>query len=167
MKKNIIYITALLGMTVMFSSCMESDDFDGLTDARSEIAIEFPGRQYDQMVGLGFITTGFNSSPDITYTMELSGGGDVGISRIVNIEGRAAHVDVSTCTSFEPIEENIAVGGDRSFSYTRSYDFLRTSDALCTDDLNIPDVYYELIFTIELTNGEELVSMWVRGIFKE
>ncbi len=174
MKKSIIYIIALLGMAAMFPSCLESDDFDGLTDSRPEVAIEFPGRQYDQEVGLGFIATGFDNSPSITYTLQLEGGGDVGISSIVSVEGRAAiadegdrDLDVTICPSFEQIEEDINVGGARSFEYTRTYDFLSTSAALCSQDLRIPDVYYELIFTIELTNGEQLVSMWVRGIFKE
>jgi hypothetical protein len=55
----------------------------------------------------------------------------------------------------------------RSFDYSRSLDFFLNSDALCADVLDKPDTYYELIFTVQLSSGEQIVSMPVRGIFKE
>ncbi|MEL7002081.1 MAG: hypothetical protein AAFN93_05005 [Bacteroidota bacterium] len=167
MKKNFIYTLFLVGISVAFSSCLESDDFDGLTDSRPAIALEFPGREFDQQVGLGFIATGFANDPDMTYTLQLSGGGDVTISRIISVEGRAASIAQGTCPAFSLIEENVAVGGADTFDYTRAYSFFRDSDALCAAVLDVPDVWYELIFTVELSNGEEIVSQRVRGLFKE
>lgn len=167
MKKNFIYTIILAGLGMVFTSCLESDDFDGLTDSRPAIALEFPGREFDQQVGLGFITTGFGSNPNITYTLQLAGGGSVGIERIISVEGRAASIAQGTCPAFTIIEENVSVGGADTFDYTRSYEFFRDSDALCAAALDVPDVWYELIFTVELSNGEEIVSQRVRGLFKE
>ena len=166
MKKTFRLKILSFALLATLSGCLESDDFDGLTDSRPPIAIEFPDREFDQEVGLGYIATGFSSNPNITYKLQLTGG-DTDIRRIVSVEGRAANVELGTCPSFSLIEEDISVNGANPFDYTRDYSFFRGSSALCSPNLDVPDVYYELIFTIELSNGEQIVSQRVRGIFKE
>lgn len=154
-------------LLIFGTSCFESDDFDGLIDSRPEISIVFPDRQFDQEVGLGYVATGYNSNPSITYKIQLEGAGGVGIERIVAVEARAANVNIGTCPSFSVIEEDIDASDTGTFEYTRSLDFFTGSDALCDGSLDVPDTYYELIFTLRLTDGQEMVSMQVRGLFKE
>ncbi len=162
--KNILYIT-LLAFIVTTTGCLESDDFDGLTDNKPAIALTFPDREYDQNVGLGYIATGYAGNPTITYTLELDGGSE-DIQSILMVEGRAADVNLGAC-GYAVVEDTEIQVNARSFDYSRSLDFFLGSDALCADVLDKPDTYFELIFTVQLSNGEQIVSMPVRGIFKE
>ncbi|MEJ2004612.1 MAG: hypothetical protein P8X57_06540 [Cyclobacteriaceae bacterium] len=164
--KKAIYILLTFMMSFSFTSCLESDEFDGLTDNKPEIAIMFPGRTYDQQVGLGFIAEGYGANPDITYTMMVDGG-NATIDRILKVEGRAGDVNLGVCSSFATVENDAITVNAETFDYTRSLDFFRESPALCDESLDKPDTYYELIFTIQLTNGDQIVTMPVRGIFKQ
>ncbi len=163
--KKITYLIVIALMSFGMTSCLESDEFDGLTDNKPVIAVTFPGRTYDQQVGLGFVATGYSANPTITYTMELEGG-NVDIESILKIEGRAGDVNLGVC-GYATIEDDEITVNDRSFDYTRSLEFFLDSPALCAGVLDKPDTYFELIFTIQLSNGEQVVSMPVRGIFKQ
>ena len=163
--KKISYLIAVLALSAGMSSCLESDEFDGLTDSKPEISVTFPGRTYDQQVGLGFVATGYASNPSITYTMTLEGG-NADIESILKVEGRAADVTLGNCP-YGTIEDVDIPVNSRSFDYTRSLEFLLNSNALCSGTLDKPDTYFELIFTIQLTNGDQIVTMPVRGIFKQ
>ncbi|MCA6073672.1 hypothetical protein [Fulvivirga sedimenti] len=163
--KKITYLIAIMLMSVSVTSCLESDEFDGLTDNKPAIAVKFPGRTYDQQVGLGFVTTGYAGNPTITYTMELDGG-NTDIESILKVEGRAGDVNLGVCGYATIEDDDIAVNA-RSFDYTRSLEFFLTSPALCAGVLDKPNTYFELIFTIQLTNGDQIVTMPVRGIFKQ
>jgi len=163
MKKAIIILFAA---TMSLTSCLESDEFDGLTDNKPEVAVTFPGRTYDQLVGLGFIAEGYDANPDITYTMMVEGG-NADIESILKVEGRAGNVNVGNCTAYATIEDDAIAVNNSTFDYTRSLQFFTESGALCNVVLDTPDTYYELIFTIQLTNGDQIVTMPVRGIFKQ
>ncbi len=163
--KYLSYIIMLAAMVVGTTGCLESDDFDGLTDTKPAIALTFPDREYDQNMGLGYITTGYATNPDITYTLALEGGNE-SIAAILMVEGRAVDVNLGACGYGIVEDETIPVNAT-TFDYTRSLEFFLSSGALCADVLDKPDTYFELIFTIQLTNGDEIVSMPVRGIFKE
>ena len=164
MRKNIIilFITVL---PVIMPACLETDEFDGLTDNKPEISVMFPGRTYDQQVGLGFIAEGYDNDPSITYTMMLEGG-NAEIESILKVEGRSGDVNLGVC-DYATIEEDVIDVNSTTFDYTRSLQFFKDSGALCSSVLDKPDTYYELIFTIQLTNGDQIVTMPVRGIFKQ
>jgi hypothetical protein len=148
-----------------FSSCLENDDFDGLTDTRPQVGITFPGRQYVQEGGLVFLTTGFANNPDVSVSMELQGGEGRTIASIKQVEVRAVRIGGSTCT-YRVFDTNVAVGNARSFTYTKPLSVLQESPVTCNASVRQPNVYYEFIFTVVLDNGQELVSMPVRSLIK-
>lgn len=151
-------------MTV-FSGCLESDDFDGLTDSRPEVAITFPGRTYDQQVGLGFITTGYDPTTAITYTMEVEGG-NLEIESILLVEGRAGDVNVGACSNYAVVEDQEIMVNSQSFDYSRTLEIFQNSEAICNPVLDKPDTYFELVFTLLMSNGDQIITMPVRGLFK-
>lgn len=163
--KYLSYITLLAFLVVGTTGCLESDDFDGLTDTKPAVAVTFPDREFDQNMGLGYVATGYAGNPNITYTLTLEGGSE-DIASILMVEGRAADVNLGAC-GYAVIEDDEIAVNSNSFDYTRSLQFFLDSDALCAGVLDKPDTYFELIFTIQLTNGEQIVAMPVRGIFKE
>lgn len=153
-----------LGM--FLGGCLETDNFDGLTDNRPEIAVTFPGRSFDQDIGLAYISSGFNSgNATVTVTAELEGG-SANIANIISVEASGGLIAAGACNSFQVLEENVAASG-RSFSYAMTLDELTNSDATCTATILAPDVYWDLIFTLEMDNGAQIVSQQVRVAFTE
>ncbi len=162
--KNILTILFITGLMTL-TSCLESDDFDGLTDSKPDVAIMFPGREYDQQVGLGFITNGYEPTTSITYSMEVEGG-DLEIESILLVEARAGDVNIGGCTAYAVVEDQEITVNSRTYDYTRNLDLFTASGAICNPVLDKADTYFEVIFTLRMSNGEQIVTMPVRGLFK-
>jgi hypothetical protein len=163
-------IIKLLAFCVLLplASCLESDELDGLTDTRPEIAVNFPGRTYDQNGGLVFINTGLANNPDVSVVMELEGGEGRTIASLKSVEVRAVQLTNPTRTcGYVVYAENVPANNQRQFIYSAPLAALAASKATCSEAMVRPDLYYEFIFTVVLDNGAELVTMPVRSIVKE
>ena len=158
-------LTPLLGLLVLFTGCLEDDGFDGLTDVRPEVSITFPGRDFDQNGGLAFIHTGMSNDPLLTVNIELEGG-SADMTNISSVEARAAHVNIGICGSFAVVDIDVPVSG-RTTTYQIQFSALANSAATCSPILLIPDMYFEMIFTIDLNDGRELISQKVRVMVKQ
>ena len=153
MKLNKVLLFLLI---VVLGGCLEVDRFDGLTDSRPKIAIEFPGRQYDQDVGLGFIVTGFATNPDLVVTMKLDGGpSGVTIEALTRVEARGAKLPTpGACTNYATVQTDVAANNERTFEYRIPLSTMNASAARCNATIVLPNMYYEFIFTLRLSDDQ-------------
>jgi hypothetical protein len=163
MKKYLYAIMIIMAAAI--SGCLESDEFDGLTDTRPKASINFPGRQYDQNVGLAVRITGFSSVPNVVVPMEVAGGGNVSISKILLVEARGAKLPTpGACTNYAVIQADAAdIDDTRSYSYSVPLSTLTgNATATCAAGIVGAGMYYEFIFTLEMSDGSTVVTMPVR-----
>jgi hypothetical protein len=164
-KYNQFFYSIACCLLLSLSSCLENDEFDGLTDSRPDMAITFPGREYVQEGGLVFVTTGYANNPHVEVVLELEGGQGRTIASIKTVEARAVRIGGSTCT-YRVFETNVPVGNLRTFTYSKPLSALQATNVTCNASVRQPNVYYEYIFTVVLDNGQELVSMPVRSLVR-
>jgi hypothetical protein len=162
-----LYIVMIV-MAAVLSACLESDELDGLTDTRPPVAINFPGRQYNQNAGLAVMISGFGASPNVVVPMEVSGGGNVSIAKILSVEARAARLPApGACTNYVVVQAETDIEDTRSFSYSVPLSTLTGSTATCQANIVGAGMYYEFIFTFELSDGSSVVTMPVRAQINE
>lgn len=164
-----LYIVMIV-MAAAVSGCLESDDFDGLTDTRPPVSITFPGRQYNQNVGLAVMISGFSNSPDVVVPMEVSGGGSVSISKVLKVEARAAKLPApGACTNYAVVQAaETDITDTRNYSYSIPLSTLTANaTATCQAAIVGAGMYYEFIFTLEMSDGSPVVTMPVRVMINE
>ena len=164
MKK--VNIIILLVALASFTGCLEvDDDFNVLSDFTAEIEVTFPGRVFNQDAGLVFQATGFANNPDVPVTMALEGGDEsITITEIVNVEARGGllNPNIGVCGTLVSVDQNVSMSG-RSVDYSIPLDNLLNSGATCAQVIVAPNMFYEFRITVQLSNGEQIVTSPVRS----
>ena|SRR5688572_27128293 len=155
----VLFITAF-----SLASCLETEEFDGLTDLRPDVSIEFPGRVYDQNAGLAVRITGFSTAPNIVIPMEVKGGSE-SISKVLSVEARGARLPApGACGAYAVVQATeMDIDDTRNFSYSIPLSAITASGATCAATIVGAGMYYEFIFTLEMSDGSTIVTMPVRA----
>jgi len=176
MKKTFIKYISVLSLIPFCFGCLESDDFDGLTDVRPEIGVEFPDRVYSEFMGLAYIGS-YNEADSLQstlfVTMELSGE-EANIQSIRQLESRGSTSSVPSpsvvvCNDYITANPSIdlAITPGRSVTFEFTVADIMPTEEQCDGFTLSQEAFWDILFTVVLDNDEEVVTQEVRVGFIE
>ena len=157
--KNTYLLSLLLSFCFLMTSCLETDEFDGLTDSLADKYLEFPDREFDQRVGFGIIADGtFNDAAPIQMNMTAVGGT---IATINQVQTKAGRDVVGTCGDWNDLVTDVIDVNSASFTFSTMWSDNAPLSCTGAIGVNDPGHYYELRFNVTYQDG---TNFWTEPI---
>lgn len=156
---KIIPFLSLLLSLVLLTSCLETDEFDGLTDSLADKYLDFPDRVYDQRVGFGIVAPGtFNDANPIQMNMVSVGGV---IATINTIQTKAGRDVVGTCGNWNNLVTEPITVNSTTYTFTTMYSVNAPFSCAGVIGVNQAGHYYEFRFNVTYQDG---TTFWTEPI---